>query len=106
MTRDERPVVLVAIEPALLESTLGHLFSARGWNVMRSPAPSASIDAAVVSRDRVAEAGCSARLVVVLPDESGTGGSLTRGDRPSEPFLADVGGLKELVELLPAAISA
>jgi hypothetical protein len=45
-------------------------------------------------------------LVVVLPDASGTGGPLTRGDRPSEPFLADVGELKELFELLPATTTA
>lgn len=97
-----RPVVLIAVEPPLLESTLGRLLSTRGWSVLHASENGEIVDAVVVSQELASATYGAARLTIVLPDECGVGGSLTHMGQPAEPLSDIQGSLDALLELLQA----
>ncbi|MGH9296853.1 MAG: hypothetical protein ACRDZP_02615 [Acidimicrobiales bacterium] len=99
------PVVLVSVEPALLDSVLSHLLTQRGWHVARptdAGDEAQCVTAVVLSQDTVVDIEPAApEVTVILPDGFGNGGSVTRRGE-GLVSTARIPSLAALLEVLPA----
>lgn len=103
---DALPVVVLSVTPALLESALGRILAAAGWEV-RDPLEPRPLgrQAVVAVVSELADAnGIDAPVTVVLPDQHGRGGRVLRdGGNAAVPLPPDDGVLPALLQIIDAA---
>lgn len=96
-------VVTVAVRPPLLQSVLERVLTMRGWRLVPLPSDDEPLHGVVVASPEVGIdlTSLHADVVVVLPDERGSGGFLRFADEGKEvPFPREGQILGVLLDLL------